>query len=134
MGVFKKSHEKDETKDAESQSYRAPSDTGSSDDPNAIAGANKRGLGGAEQQDALSGAAPLREGATTTTTTDSVRDQGAVETKDPNELDKRSPEERLKQLRGWQKRVKMGGPMQADWEEFDKLIGEERSIADARRP
>ncbi len=132
MGVFKKSHEKDEK--ADDLSYRAPSDTGSSDEPDAVAGANKRGLGGAEQQDALSGAAPLREGATTTTSTDSVVNQGSVETKDPNELDKRTPEERLKQLRGWQKRVKMAGPMQADWEEFDKLIGEDRSIADARRP
>ncbi len=128
MGVFKK-HEKSD----ESDSYRAPSDTGSSDDPNAVAGA-RGSIGGADKQSPLSGAAPLREGATTTTTTDSVRDQGAVETKDPNELDKRTPEERLKQLRGWQKRVKQSGPMQADWEEFDKLIGEERSIADARRP
>lgn len=128
MGILSKKN-----KDGDSQDdYRAPSDTGSSDQPDTVAGAGSKRVPGASA-DALSGSPGLAEGATTTTTTDSVVNQGSVPTSTPAELDKRSPEDRLEKLRGWRRKFRTASPQSADWEEFDEMVGDGRSIADARR-
>lgn len=111
-------------KDKHDSSYRAPSDTGASFEKDVVAGADK---------DAIAGAPPLAEGATTTTSTDSTKAGQKASTASPNELDKRTPQQRLEGLRGWQKKVKLGGPASADWEEFEQLVGTE-DVASARRP
>lgn len=136
MAIFKNSDKRrgadgsdDSSKD---DSYRAPSDTGSSDEPNVVAGVGDKRVPGASS-DALSGSPGLRDGATTTTTTDSVVNPGAVETQSTSELDKRTPEERLEKLRGWRKKFNTATPLSADWEEFEELVGDGRSVADARR-
>jgi hypothetical protein len=132
MAIFEKKH-KDQKDSGNQDDYRAPSDTGSSDEPNVVAGAGGKKVTGASA-DALSGSPGLPEGASTTTTTDSVVNKGAVETKGPNELDKRTPDERLKNLRGWRQKFRTASPSSADWEEFEELVGDGRSVADARRP
>lgn len=121
MGILSKSKDKS---DKDSSDYRAPSDTGRSDQPDVVAGADK---------DAVSASPGLRDGATTNTTTDSVVNKGSVETQSVADLDKRSPDERLEGLRGWGRKHRMRGPMDADWEEFEQLVGDGRSVADARR-
>lgn len=89
--------------------------------------------GGRPASDPLHGASPLREGAHTTTTTDSMRDQGGVETQTVGELDNRTPEQRLEEVRGWKKKIGPRQPQSGDWEEFDQIVGS-GSIADVRRP
>ncbi len=64
----------------------------------------------------------LTQGQTTTTTPDSVRGD-APEGRSIGELDARGPQERIEQIRGWGKQVRLGGPRQADWEKFDELTG-----------
>lgn len=126
MAIFKKDSK--DTKD----DYRAPSDTGSSDEPDVVAGTAKKSPGASPN--AIDGSPGLSEGASTTTSTDSVVDKGSVETKSPNELDQRTPDERLKNLRGWRQKFRTGQPSSADWEEFEQLVGDGREVADARRP
>ena len=41
------------------------------------------------------------------------------------ELDKLSDTDRLAHLRGWASDVRLGGPRSADWELFDRLVGED---------
>lgn len=67
----------------------------------------------------------ITEGSQTTTTPDSQRGEQDVQAKPVGELDTQSPEERMKLLRGWAKRVKLGGPRQADWEKFQSLVGDD---------
>jgi hypothetical protein len=64
----------------------------------------------------------LNQGASTTTTPDSQRGDTA-QTQSVGSLDTMSAEERLEKLRGWQSRTRLGGPRQADWEEFDQIVG-----------
>ena len=83
----------------------------------------------------------LKSGESTTTTPDSVTGDTAA-TQGPGELDTQSPDERLRKLRGWAKQVKLGGPMSADWETFDQLVGDDDAdpgsmpsgVGEARRP
>ncbi len=124
MGILSGKNKDSKSSSDRDADYRAPSDTGSSDQPDVVAGADK---------DAVAASPGLRDGATTNTTTDSVVNKGAVETQSPSDLDKRSPEERLEKLRGWGRQHRMRGPMDADWEEFEKLVGDGRDVESARR-
>ncbi len=127
MGVFSK-----DKKDPKEGVAPGDVDSAVGDREAQLHNAQKKGAG-AHDYDALAGTAPLRDGATTTTTTDSLKNQGAVETKSPGELDKRSPEERLEQVRGWKKKIAPRQPHSADWEELDEIVGQ-GDIAAARRP
>lgn len=127
MAIFEKKHP---NKDPKGDVAPADLDSSVGDRDAQVSTAEK---GGKPVGDPLSGAAPLREGAHTTTTTDSLRDQGGVETQSVGEIDKRTPEERLEQVRGWKKKIGPRQPQSGDWEEFDQIVGS-GSIADVRRP
>jgi hypothetical protein len=128
MGIFEKDTKKD--KHAAPVDHAVDSSSAGDREAQIHTEAKKRGT---SQDDVLAGSAPLRDGATTTTTTDSLRDQGGVETQSPNDLDQRTPEERLEQVRGWKKKIGPRQPQSADWDDFDQIVGT-GSIADARRP
>lgn len=72
-------------------------------------------------------------GQTTTTTPDSVTGQTADTSGGPGELDKMTAEERLEKVRGWAKGKRLGGPMSADWQELDQILGSP-AAGEARRP
>lgn len=93
-----KSKEKQQDTNTNSGDYRAPSDTGSSDQPDVIAGADKNAVS----------ASPGPHDA------DGKVDDGTS----------RTPKARFERLRAWGKQHRLRGPMDADWEEFEKLLGE----------
>lgn len=94
MAIFEKKQKKEE-QHSSAQDYRAPSDTGSSDEPDVVAGAASESPGASP---VLSGAAAV-------------------------EGDARTPEGRLDKLRAWRGRFRFGSPQSADWEEFDQIVG-----------
>jgi hypothetical protein len=50
---------------------------------------------------------------------------GRVGGRPVGEIDKLSDADRMAHLRGWASDVRLGGPRSADWELFDKLVGED---------